>query len=95
MKEKSAENIVEACLSNIHTHRGGGVSILSNDGTEFKNKMLNEVCGQLRIKRLFPKTSHPQDNSKVENIYNFLKRTLSKFLGNSNLVWDELFPFAC
>ena len=64
MKEKSAENIVQAYLSNIITHKGGSVAILSDNGTEFKNKILNEVCDQLSIKRLFANPFHPQGNAK-------------------------------
>ena len=30
----------------------------------------------------------------MENVHNFLKRTLTKFLDSSDLEWDEL-PFAC
>ena len=44
MKENSAENVVQVYLFNILTHKGGSAAILSNNGTEFKNKMLNEVC---------------------------------------------------
>ena len=35
-----------------------------------------------------------QDNAKVANVYNFLKRTLTKFSDSSDLEWDELLPFA-
>ena len=50
MKEKFAANVVQAYLSGILAHKGGSVAILSNNGTEFKNKMLNKVCHQLGIK---------------------------------------------
>ena len=71
------------------------MTILSDSGTEFKNKVLNEVCDQLGIRRLFFNPFHPQGNVKVENVHNFLKRSLTKFLDKSNLKWDELLPFAC
>ena len=77
MKKKSVEKVVQAYLSGILTHKGGNVAILSDNGTEFKNKVLNEVCDQLGIKRLFANPFHPQGNEKVENIHNFLKRTLT------------------
>ena len=51
MKEKSAENVVQAYLSGILVHKGRSVAILSDNGTEFKNKVLNEACNQLGIKR--------------------------------------------
>ena len=53
MKERSAENIVQVYWSNNLTYKGSNVAILSDNGTEFKNRMLNEVCHQLSIKRLF------------------------------------------
>ena len=53
MKEKSAENIVQAYLSGTLAHNGGSATILSENSTEFKNKVLNKVCDQLGIKRLF------------------------------------------
>ena len=38
MNGKSAKNIEQAYLSNILMHKGGSVTILSNNGTEFKKK---------------------------------------------------------
>ena len=93
MKEISAENVVQAYLSGVLSHKGGSVAILSDNGTAFKNKVLNEVCKQLHIKRLFSNPFYPQGNAKVENVHNFLKRTLTKFLYNSNVEWDALLPF--
>ena len=90
----SAENAVQVYLSGILAHKGGSVAILSDNGTEVKNKVLNKVCDQLGIKRLFSNLFHQKDNAKVENVHNFLKRTLTKFLDSSHLAWDEL-PFAC
>ena len=88
MKEKFAENVVQAYLPGKLAHKGGSVAILSDSGTELKNKVLNEVCDQLGIKRLFSNSFHPQGNAKVENMHNFLKRTLIKLLDNSNLKWN-------
>ena len=64
MKKKSAENVVQAYLSGILAHKGGNVAILSDSGTEFKIKVLNEVCEQLNIKQLFSNPFHPQGNAK-------------------------------
>ena len=96
MKEKKiAENVVQAYFSDTLAHKGGSLAILTDNGTEFKNKVLNEICDQWHTKSLFANSFHLQGNAKVENVHNFLKRTLTKFLDNSNLEWDELLPFAC
>ena len=47
VKEKSAENVVQAYLSGIFAHRGGSIFIVSDTGTEFKNTTFNEACDQL------------------------------------------------
>ena len=71
------------------------MAILSDNGTEVKNKVLNDLCDQLCIKRLFSNPFNPQGNEKVENVHNFLQRTFTKLLDNSSLKWDELLLFPC
>ena len=95
MKEKSVENVVQAYLSNILAQKDGSMAILHDNGTEVKNKMLNEVCHQLGIKRLFANLFHPQDKAKVKNVHTLIKRTLTKFFDNSSLECHELLPCAC
>ena len=67
------ENVVQPYLSGILTHRVESVAILSDNGTEFKNKMLHKVCDQLGIKRLFTNPFHPQGNAKVKTFTISLK----------------------
>ena len=43
------------------------------------------MYNQLGIKRLFSNLFHPQVNARKENIHNFLKQTLTKFLDSSNM----------
>ena len=95
MKEKSAENVIQSYLSGILAHKAGTVVILCDNSTEFKNEVLNEVYDKLGIKMLFSILFHQQGNAKVENVHNFLKLTLTKFLDSSDLEWDELLPFTC
>ena len=41
---------------------------------------MNAVLAQLGIENIFSNLYRPQDNSHIENIHNFLKRTLSCYL---------------
>ena len=43
-KEMSAENIIQAYLSGTLAPKGGSVAIFSDNGTQFKNKAVNEAC---------------------------------------------------
>ena len=59
------------------------------------NNQVNNVLNQLDIKHIFSNPYRPQGNSHIENIHNFLKRTLTKFLSSSDAEWDRILPFAC
>ena len=40
---KLAENVIQTYLSDILAHKVGSVAILSDNGTEFKNKAVEQV----------------------------------------------------
>ena len=68
---------------------------LSDSGSELKNSQMNTVLKQLGSKHFFSYPYRPQDNSHIENVHNFLKRTLTKFLSSTGAEWDKILPFAC
>ena len=73
MKKISAENVIKAYLSGVLAHKGRCGAILSDNGTKFKNKVLNQASNLLGIKSLFSNLFHSQGNVKDENVQNFLK----------------------
>ena len=95
MPDKTAESVVEASLSGILSRTGASMVYLSDNGSELKNNQMNTVLKQLGIKHIFSNPYRPQDNSCIENVHNFLKRTLTKFLSSSDAEWDRILPFAC
>ena len=50
--------------------------ILSDNGTEFKNSLMDQVLQQLGIDRIFSAPYHPQSNGKLEVFHKYLKPTL-------------------
>ena len=56
---------------------------------------MNTVLKQLGIKHIYSNPSTPRGNSRIENVHNFLKRTLTKFLSSSDAEWDKVLPFTC
>ena len=73
IEEQAAENFIQASLSGILAHKGGSIAILSDNETQLKNKAVNEASDQLSIKKLFSNPFHPEGNSRIDNVYNFLK----------------------
>ena len=63
--------------------------ILSNNGTEFKNNLMNQVLQQLGIDRIFPAPYHPRSNSKFKVFHKYLKSTLKKLCEKGPSNWDK------
>ena len=84
ISNKAAELVVEPYLSGILSRTDVSIVCLSDNGSELKNSQMNTVLAQLGIKWIFSNPYRPQSNSYIENIHNFLKRTLTKFLSSSD-----------
>ena len=54
--DKSAETIVKAYIKNVYSHYGGSRKILSDNGTEFKNKLFSQVAKDLNVECTVPKS---------------------------------------
>ena len=67
---------------------------LLDNGSELNNNQMNTVLKQLGIKHIYSNPFRPQGNSQIENVHNFLKRTLTKFLSSLDAKWDKVLPFA-
>ena len=52
--------------------------ILSDNGTEFKNQLIDQVLQQLGINHIFSAPYYPQSNGKLEVFHKYLKPTLKK-----------------
>ena len=63
--------------------------ILSDNGTEFKNNLMDQVLQQLGIDRIFSAPYHPQSNGKLEVFHKYLKSTLKKLCENDPANWDK------
>ena len=50
---KNADTIGYACRDHIYCTFGGSDRILNDNGSEFKNKEMNQVCETLGIKHIF------------------------------------------
>ena len=95
MLDKTAESMVKAYLSGIFSRTGTSMVCPSENGSELKKNQMNTILKQLGIKHIFSNPYKPQGNSHIENVHNFLKRTLTKFLCSSDAEWDRILPFVC
>ena len=62
LKTKTAEEVAKAYMDHIYCNFGGSIKILTDNGTEFKNKLFKEVVNKLGTDFLF---IHPLTGHKV------------------------------
>ena len=76
--DKSADTIVSTFINQYLTVHMCPRYILSHNGTEFKNQLINKVLQQLGIECIFSAPYHPQSNGKLKVFNKYLKPTLKK-----------------
>ena len=95
LKTKTAEEILQAYIDNVYSKFGGLVKILSENGTEFKNKVFEQVAKELGVVyKLYTPPYHPASYGRIEGFHAFLKACISKHI-SPQLEWDDLVPLAC
>ena len=88
--DKSADTIVSTFINKYLPVHMCPRYILSDNGTEFKNNLMDQVLNQLGIERILSAPYHPQRNSKLEVFHKYLKPTLKKLCGKKNVKLGSL-----
>ena len=87
--DKSADTIVSTLINQYLPVHICPRYILSDNSTEFKNHLLDQVLKQLGIERIFSASYHPRSNGKLEVFNNYLKSTLKKLCEKDPSNWDK------
>ena len=95
LKTKTAEEVIQAYIDNVYSKFGGSLKILSDNSTEFKNKIFEQVANELGVKyKLYTPPYHPASNGRIEGFHAFLKACIAKHVV-PQLEWDALVPLTC
>ena len=94
LKTKTAEEVLQAYIRNVYSKFGGSEKILSDNGTEFKNKLFEDVAKQLGVEyKAYTPPYRPQCNGKIEGFHKYLKSCIAKHIVN-HMEWDEFTDLA-
>jgi hypothetical protein len=66
--------------------------IVSDQGTEFVNKVILCLCEIFHIKKIQTTAYHPNSNGFVERIHQFYKSALSAYADENKTNWDAYLP---
>jgi hypothetical protein len=108
IENKTANVVLRALLNHWIFVFGKPQKIVSDNGSEFKNSTMKDICKQLGIVHRFTSTYHPQCNGQIErwhhylkmqlamhayNVYKLVKNNRDKFLDKER--WDEFVSSIC
>ena len=68
LKSKHTEDVMNAYINHICCPFGPSKKILTDNSTEFKNKLWTEVFNKLRTEQKFTSIYSPQCNGRIEGI---------------------------
>ena len=94
IKNKNAETICDAYRNHVYCTFGGSSRILTDNGSEFKNQEMKEVCETLGVKHIFSPVYTPESNGQLEGWHRFFKACIAKHIRGGGIKWDELVPLA-
>ncbi len=63
--------------------------LVSNNGTEFKNQVIRDICPQLHIQQTFIKSHHPASNGLVECTNRKILEILRHLAGHLQETWED------
>ena len=93
IKSKKAEDVMKAYTDNICCVFGPSKKILTDNGTEFKNKLWMDVFKRMHTEHRTSPIYSPQCNGRIKGFHKFLKATIGKQL-QKGLEWDDVIPKA-
>ena len=92
--DKTAPIVLKAYLKHVHHVFGPSHKIVSDNGTEFNNKLFETVAKELGVQhKIYSPPYRPQSNGRIEGFHAFLKTCLAKNV-NPNVDWDEVCTLA-
>ena len=72
LKTKTAEEVIQAYIDNVYSKFRGSLKMLSDNGTEFKNKMFEQIAKELGLEyKLYTPPYHPASNGRIEGFHAF------------------------
>ena len=92
IKNKNAETICDAYRDHIYCTFGGSSRILMDNGSEFKNQEMRQVCETLGVKHIFSPVYTPESNGHLEGWHRFFKACIAKHIHGGGVEWDKLVP---
>ena len=92
LRNKEAISVARALVDVVISRFGVPLQILSDNGREFDNSVMKEICRLLQIDKLRTTAYKPSTNGAVERFHRTLNAMIGKVVANTQRNWDECLP---
>ncbi len=89
LRNKSSVTVAHAIVSHLICPYTTPRVFLSDNGTEFKNQILADICSQYNIKQTFITAHHPASNGLVERTNRKVFEILRYLAGHLHETWED------
>ena len=89
LPNKTATTVAHALVSHLICPYTTPRVLLSDNGTEFKNQVLRDICTQFGIKQTFITAHHPASNGLVERTNRKILDVLRHLAGRFHETWED------
>ena len=91
-KSKSAETVAQILMEHIIPRHACPRVIVSDNGTEFCNAVIDQITAFFNIKHIRTSVYHPQANGKCERYNRVQNDMLAKLVDRTHRNWDSKIP---
>ena len=89
---KSAETVAQILIEHIIPRHACPRLILSDNGTEFCNAVIDQISAFFNIKHIRTSVYHPQSNGRCEKYHRVQNDMLAKLVSRNQRNWDTKLP---
>jgi len=93
VKDKTARTVADALLQHVLLVHGPARRLLSDNGKEFKNVVVAELCRLTNMARVFTSPYNAQCDGMVERFNRTLLKMLGCYVDNGQRDWDVHLPW--
>ena len=95
LHDKSAASVAQALVTHVINPFTTPKTILSDNGAEFRNNLLAELCSLFHIQQTFTVAYHPASNGLVERANRKIIEALRHVTSDFPLNWDKWLTHIC
>jgi transposase InsO family protein len=89
---KEAHTVARALVEHVYTRFGTPLQQLSDQGREFDNNLMHEICRLLHVDKVRTTSYRPNTNGQVERLHRSINAMIGKMIGENQKTWTEILP---